>query len=70
MTQTEMILNHLREHGSITALEAQQKYGIMRLSARIADLREQGYSISTNKKSSRNRWGTMTTYANYTLIGG
>ena len=70
MTQTEMVLNHLREHGSITALEAQQEYGIMRLSARIADLREQGYSISTNKKSSRNRWGTMTTYANYTLIGG
>lgn len=37
MTQTEMILGHLKEHGSITPLEAIRDYGIMRLGARIWD---------------------------------
>jgi hypothetical protein len=69
MTQNQMILNHLRQHGSITALEAQQEYGIMRLSARIADLRANGISIASGRQSSKNRWGIRTTYAKYTLIG-
>lgn len=35
MTQTERIIKHLKEHGSITPLEAIKEYGITRLGARI-----------------------------------
>ena len=45
MTQTEHILRHLKDNGSITPLEALQEYGCMRLGARIYDLKHQGYNI-------------------------
>lgn len=38
MTQTERIIKHLKEHGSITPLEAIKEYGITRLGARIWDM--------------------------------
>lgn len=40
-----MILLYLKEHGSITALDAIREFGCMRLAARISDLRERGYDI-------------------------
>ena len=50
MTQNEMVLRHLRLRGSITPLEALSKYGIMRLAARIEELRRKGLQIETEKK--------------------
>ena len=49
MTQNADTLHLLRYRGQqgITALDAQQTVGTMRLAARIADLRGQGYNIST-----------------------
>lgn len=46
MSQCELILNHLRNHGSITPLEALQQYGCFRLGARIWDLRRRGEDIT------------------------
>ena len=37
MTQTEMILNHLKTKGRITPLEALNLYGCFRLGARVYD---------------------------------
>ena len=34
MTQTERVIKHLKEYGSITPLEAIREYGITRLGAR------------------------------------
>lgn len=48
MTQTEQILQHLQENGSITPMTAIMQYGITRLSARIYDLNRQG--IHCNKQ--------------------
>ena len=45
ITQCERILRHLKDYGSITALEAVSEYGIMRLASRINDLRAQGIAI-------------------------
>ena len=42
MTQCDRILRHLEDAGSITQAEAMSEYGIMRLAARIADLRGRG----------------------------
>ncbi len=47
MTQKQMILNHMKEHGAITPLEALQRYGCFRLGARIADLKADGVQIQT-----------------------
>lgn len=69
MTQSEMVLRHLQEHGSLSSLEAMKEYGIMRLGARIWDLRDMGYDIETQSKCSVNRFGVKTSYANYVLRG-
>lgn len=70
MTQTDMILMHLREHGSITPLDAMQEYGCMRLGARIWDLRDKGYKIETQTETKKNRFGQSKTYARYTTKEG
>jgi hypothetical protein len=67
MKQTERVLRHLQDYGSITPMDAIRDYGIMRLAARICDLREQGYSIKTKKVRDRNRYGEPSSYASYSL---
>ena len=63
MSQCKTILKHL-EDSSITSFSSFSRYGITRLAARIADLREQGYTIRTDMvQDGRKR------YARYTLIG-
>lgn len=47
MSQEEDVFNHLYTHGSITPIEALNKYGCFRLGARIYDLRKEGHEIST-----------------------
>lgn len=47
MTQMEATLEYMKRYGSITPLEALNAFGCWRLSARIADLREDGYVIDT-----------------------
>ena len=45
-SQNKQILSHLRSQ-TITAFEALQLYGCLRLAARIKDLREAGNEINT-----------------------
>ena len=67
-TQCETILKHIRVFGSITALEAQRAYGIMRLASRISDLRKRGYSFRVATETGKNRYGDSTSYARYFLL--
>jgi hypothetical protein len=67
MTQSEKILRHLEEYGTITPMEAMQDYGIMRLASRITDLKKAGHIIVTNMVSGHNRFGEKTRYASYSL---
>lgn len=46
-TQTQQIRAHLLKHNSITPLEALRKFGVMRLAARIRDLRSDGFSVQS-----------------------
>ena len=46
-SQTALILAHLSQGKAITPLEALAKFGCLRLSARIWDLRDKGYDIKT-----------------------
>ena len=47
----EIILEHLQEHGSITSLEAIDKYKCTRLSHYIYLLRKEGYEIESEDVS-------------------
>lgn len=65
MTQSQQILNHLREHGSITPMTALAEYGCMRLGARIYDLKACGHQINTTIENKVGRNGKQVRYARY-----
>ena len=67
MTQNEKILRHLRDVGEISPLDAFADYGIMRLGARIHDLKRQGYPITSQIVTGKNRYGEPTHWASYRL---
>lgn len=46
-SQEKKILSHLKSGKSLTPLEALEKFGCFRLSARIMDLRRKDYHIDT-----------------------
>jgi hypothetical protein len=48
-SQNIQILTHLRNIGPITAIEALEEYGCFRLAARIKNLRDTGYDITTTR---------------------
>jgi hypothetical protein len=66
--KTEAVLNHLKEHGSITSLEAIEEYGATRLSAIIFQLRKRGYKIVTEDTDFVDRYGYKSRYGNYILV--
>lgn len=66
-TQTSDVIAHLIKHGSITSLEAIQKYGCTRLSAVIFNCRKRGYEIETKRVSVKNRHGNHSPIGIYTL---
>lgn len=67
-TQNDKLAKHLKEHGSITALDAFRLYGIYRCSARIYNLRESGYQIDTERIAIVNRYGKKIHTARYIFI--
>ncbi len=66
-TQTNQVLRHLRTRGALTQREAMNLYGIMRLGARVYDLRGRGYNIVKDMERSVNRYGRPVRYAVYRL---
>lgn len=66
-TQTNQVLRHLRTRGALTQREAMNLYGIMRLGARVYDLRGRGYNIVRDMERSVNRYGRPVRYAVYRL---
>lgn len=70
MTQTERILNHLDKYGSITALEAMNEYGIMRLASRISDLKRKGYNIKSENVTVKNRFDEKCVIKKYSIERG
>jgi hypothetical protein len=60
-----MILNHLERGESITALDSLRLYGVLRLAARIEELRKDGKTIVTQSVRLGNK-----EFARYTLLKG
>lgn len=70
MTQCETVLRHMQEHGSISTIEAFFDYNITRLSARIWDLRHDGYEIESKTVTVKSEKGVTKSYAVYYLAKG
>lgn len=67
-TQKELILDHLRNFGTLEPLEALREYGIYRLGARISELRSQGVQISKEMVASKSSiTGKTVHFAKYRL---
>lgn len=65
-SQCDKILRHLQRFGSIDPIQAIQEYGVLRLAARINDLREV-HTIETHLVDTVNRFGDPVRYARYVL---
>jgi hypothetical protein len=65
MTQCERIVRHIKDHGSITSMEAITEYGILRLASRITDLKSQGIPVKRVMETGKNRYGELVSYARY-----
>lgn len=69
MTQCERILKYIDDFGSINPLEAMVDLGIMRLAARVSDLKKEGYPIKRKMVAGKNRYGETICFAEYRMDG-
>lgn len=67
-SQKTMILDYLKQHGTITSLQAIDMFGATRLSGIIFTLRKEGYDIATLDTAIKDRYGTRKTIATYKLM--
>ena len=63
------IIEYMKQHNGITSQDAFRELGITRLSARIKELREFGYNISTIMVDGTNRFGEPVRFGLYKLAG-
>ena len=68
--QKKMVLDYIREFGSITPIDAFRDLGITRLSAVVFNLREEGHDIKKVIETSKNSFGNQTRYARYSFGKG
>lgn len=66
MTQLQRVESALRK-GPLTTLQAVQRFGCLRLSERVRELKARGLRIRTELVEVRNRFGERTRVARYRL---
>lgn len=65
--QKKKIIDYLKKNKSITPVDAMFDLGIMRLAARMSDLKKDGYNIQMEMETGKNRYGEPVRYARYSL---
>lgn len=67
MTQKEMVIDFIRENGSITTWQAFTELGITRLAARIADIEKDAGRdvISRETVTRKNKYGKTVSFTRY-----
>ena len=68
MTQHSLIIDYMKEHGSITTYSAYEELGITKLTTRISELRRNGFKIRQRAESGLNRYGKPVTYNRYWIV--
>ena len=67
-TQRAMVLQYMKEFGSITRMDAAVDIGCMELSSRIGELeKKEGWRINHKRESGRNRFGDPTHWTRYSI---
>lgn len=56
ISQKEAVLAYLKSGKSLTGLEALQKFGTMKLSTRVSELRQEGYDILHQMVNRNDKW--------------
>lgn len=56
-TQCQRLKQYFEDFGSITTLEAFTELGVVRLGARISEMRKSGYDIKDKQECVLNRYG-------------
>ena len=67
MNQRQMILQYIKDFGSITSYQAYIDLGITQLATRIKELKEQGYNFKTEWIKKKNRYGKNVAFKKYKL---
>ena len=70
LSKTDRILSHLKSGGTITQLDATYEFGTTRLSSIIFNLRKRGYAIESMETYGTDRFGGISHFVKYRLIGG
>lgn len=68
ITQKQLVLQYLKDFGSITSIQAFADLGITRLAARISDLKDVGVYTKKETITSKNRYGKTVHFAKYSLL--
>ena len=69
-TGKQKILNYLKQNKSITQLQALKLFWDWRLSAKIYELKKDGYNIISEQIKVQKSDGTYATVSKYTLLEG
>lgn len=67
MTQCERVLKYMQDFGSINPQQAMKDLGVMRLAARVADLKKAEHKITRRTVTGRNRYDEKVIFAEYRL---
>jgi hypothetical protein len=67
--QKQAVLEYLQEGNILTRMIAMEQMGIMNVTARIAELRNEGYLIEADLITSVNRYGDKVSSAEWSLKG-
>ncbi len=68
ITQEDRVVQYISDFGSITSLEAFKDLGITRLSAKIFNLKAEGYIFEDETMTCVNRYGDKVHYKKYKII--
>lgn len=69
-TQCQWILTHFENGGSLTHLEAEKLYSVLRLAARVSDLRRRGHNIKGDMVTVKNKYGQNCRVKRYYMGSG
>lgn len=67
-SQNKKIIQYMRCYGSISPVEALREFSCMRLASRISDLRHEGYAITKEMETSKNKFGETVRFARCRLV--
>lgn len=70
VSQKQMVLDYIREFGSITPIDAFRDLGVTRLAAKVFELKKEGHDIDKVIETGKNRFGNRTRYARYSFGKG